>query len=55
MIWVIPRSKGGVYVFTEYPNCGLYNMESAIRCDCGYDFPSGQITNSYLSNAEKNE
>jgi drug/metabolite transporter superfamily protein YnfA len=28
-------------------------MESAIRCDCGFDFPSGQITDSYLSNAEQ--
>jgi hypothetical protein len=35
------------------PNCGLYNMESALRCDCGYDFPSGQITDSYLTYAEK--
>jgi hypothetical protein len=28
-------------------------MESAIRCDCGYDFPSGQVTDSYLSSAEQ--
>lgn len=36
------------------PNCGLYSMESAIRCDCGYDFPSGQIKNSYLYTEQLN-
>lgn len=35
------------------PNCDLYNIESALRCDCGFDFPSGQITDSYLTYAEK--
>lgn len=24
------------------PTCGLYNPETAIRCDCGYDFQLGQ-------------
>lgn len=24
------------------PSCGLVNPSSAERCDCGYDFPSGQ-------------
>ena len=25
------------------PNCGLVNPDSAQRCDCGYDFPSGTL------------
>jgi hypothetical protein len=45
--------KEGLMSSKKCPNCGLYNMESAIRCDCGYDFPSGQITESLLSNTEK--
>lgn len=24
------------------PNCGLWNSEKAIRCDCGYDFHAQQ-------------
>jgi hypothetical protein len=31
------------------PSCGLYNSEAALRCDCGYDFVSGQMKASYLS------
>jgi hypothetical protein len=30
------------------PNCDLVNPETALRCDCGYDFQSGQIKGSYL-------
>lgn len=30
------------------PNCKLINPESALRCDCGYDFPTGKIKESYL-------
>ena len=30
------------------PNCGLINPDSAQRCDCGYDFASGQVKQSYL-------
>src|SRR5262245_9303921 len=29
--------------------CGLENPPSAMRCDCGYDFESGQMRASYLS------
>lgn len=29
------------------PNCGLINPETALRCDCGYDFPSGTVLQSY--------
>jgi hypothetical protein len=42
----------GLMSSKKCPNCGLYNMESAIRCDCGYDFASGQIEDSYLRNAK---
>jgi uncharacterized membrane protein YvbJ len=30
------------------PNCGLYNPENALRCDCGYDFSSGEMKRSYV-------
>lgn len=33
------------------PNCGLDNPNNAARCDCGYDFASGQMKGSYLSQA----
>ena len=29
------------------PNCDLLNPPSALRCDCGYDFPSGTMKASY--------
>jgi hypothetical protein len=29
------------------PRCGLWNTESAIRCDCGYDFASNTVKESY--------
>ena len=29
------------------PQCGLWNTESAIRCDCGYDFVSNTVKESY--------
>ena len=31
------------------PSCGLINPDTAIRCDCGYDFPSGKIKESYVA------
>src|SRR5436190_15390434 len=30
------------------PHCGLFNPDSAQRCDCGYDFASQQVLSSYL-------
>ena len=30
------------------PNCGLINPDSALRCDCGYDFTAQEIKESYL-------
>jgi len=35
------------------PKCGLINPSSALRCDCGYDFSSGQIEKSYLEKPRK--
>ena len=32
----------------ECPRCRLENPPTAQRCDCGYDFPSGQVEASYL-------
>jgi hypothetical protein len=29
------------------PNCGLINPDTAERCDCGYDFQSGEIREPY--------
>ncbi len=36
----------------QCPQCGLHSHETAIRCDCGYDFTSGQVRESYLSVAQ---
>jgi uncharacterized membrane protein YqaE (UPF0057 family) len=30
------------------PNCSLLNPENAERCDCGYDFPTQTIKDSYF-------
>jgi hypothetical protein len=35
------------------PKCRLENPEGALRCDCGYDFPSGKMKRSYLKAAEE--
>jgi len=34
----------------QCPECGLFNPGSAQRCDCGFDFVSGVVEKSYLSN-----
>ena len=31
------------------PKCRLESPAGALRCDCGYDFPSGQMKASYLA------
>lgn len=36
------------------PNCGLFNPDSAERCDCGYDFNSSKIEKSYIIQKQKN-
>jgi hypothetical protein len=28
----------------DCPNCKLVNPEGALRCDCGFDFPSGRLS-----------
>ena len=30
------------------PACNLRNPPRAMRCDCGYDFASGEVQRSYL-------
>jgi hypothetical protein len=35
------------------PNCGLINPDSALRCDCGYDFNSSKIEKSYIPKKQK--
>ncbi len=32
--------------FKKCPNCDLTNPETSMQCKCGYDFSSGQITES---------
>ena len=31
------------------PKCKLVNPDTAERCDCGYDFPTGTMQSSYLT------
>ena len=35
----------------ECPRCGLLNPPDALRCDCGFDFPSHSLKHSYLDPA----
>ena len=35
------------------PICGLFNPDTAVRCDCGYDFPSKEVKESYLTKTER--
>jgi len=37
----------------ECPNCRLIRPYTAIRCECGYDFPTGKIKASYLTKSEQ--
>jgi hypothetical protein len=38
---------------TKCPNCGLFNPDSAERCDCGYDFRKRTTVSSQKSGAKK--
>jgi len=44
-------AKKGTYV--RCTNCGLENPASAVRCDCGYDFPTATIKDSYIPTKEQ--
>jgi len=37
----------------DCPSCHLANPDSGLRCDCGYDFPSGVVKESYLPLEER--
>ncbi len=37
------------------PHCGLLNPVDAIRCDCGYDFESATLKDSYLPVGSRNK
>jgi len=37
------------------PKCGLINPDSALRCDCGYDFAVGRVKESYLSQSRSSQ
>jgi hypothetical protein len=39
----------------DCPCCGLVNSESALRCDCGYDFHTKEIKKSYLFGSESED
>ena len=30
------------------PRCGLFNPDTAQRCDCGYDFATRTVKNAYF-------
>ena len=37
----------------ECPKCGLVNVESAINCDCGYNFKTHKIENKPVDESQK--
>jgi hypothetical protein len=37
----------------DCPKCRLANPDNAIRCDCGYDFTSNAMEQSYLPGKER--
>ena len=39
----------------ERPRCGLLNPSTVARCDCGYDFASGDMKESYLHAGERRQ
>src|SRR5437867_12731760 len=45
--------KRGARLSRKCPRCELINPDSALRCDCGYDFNEGVIKQSHLLTAKK--
>jgi hypothetical protein len=37
----------------DCPACKLVNPDTAQRCDCGYDFPTGTMQQSYVSRKDR--
>lgn len=37
----------------QCPRCSLWSSDTALRCDCGYDFETGTIEESYYKDIEK--
>ena len=37
----------------ECPKCGLLNVESAIKCDCGYNFKTHKMENKLDNESQK--
>lgn len=37
----------------DCPNCNLVNPPTAARCDCGYDFKTDTVKESYLTERDK--
>lgn len=37
----------------QCPNCKLFNPDSTLRCDCGFDFSDRQMRSSLLSATEQ--
>jgi hypothetical protein len=35
------------------PKCGLINPETALRCDCGYDFQAGDVENGKIERVKR--
>jgi hypothetical protein len=42
-----------VSVVKDCPKCGTVNPPEALRCDCGYDFASREMKQSYLTGKDR--
>ncbi len=48
VIWYLAAKRKSRAPGLMCPKCHLVNPDSALRCDCGYDFESGTVRESYL-------